>query len=288
MIPLGRRLWRRPAEQELPSLLDLLARWPSPSGRGVRHMFALAAMEAGGASAVRVTGDVEEVDREGRAAGAVMVRVSRDVLTVCGDPEAVRRAVGVVPAWRLLVGDRAACDALLTTNLRPGRIVHDQRFLTVEPDAVPDDGTVADPGRRRAQPEDLEGLARLAVRLHIDDGFGPDPGPSGLRGYLARLGTSVRAGVVDCVGPLGAPVAKLERSVSSPRWGVQLAGIVVDPAHRRRGIASGLVASAVREVLRHRWVPISLHTREDNVAALHAYAAAGFRDREPWRLAVRP
>jgi predicted GNAT family acetyltransferase len=35
-------------------------------------------------------------------------------------------------------------------------------------------------------------------------------------------------------------------------------------------------------------VPISLHTREDNVAALRAYAAAGFRDREPWRLAVRP
>jgi hypothetical protein len=27
-----------------------------------------------------------------------MVRVSRDVLTVCGDPEAVRRAVGVDPA----------------------------------------------------------------------------------------------------------------------------------------------------------------------------------------------
>jgi predicted GNAT family acetyltransferase len=48
------------------------------------------------------------------------------------------------------------------------------------------------------------------------------------------------------------------------------------------------VASAVREVLGRRPVPISLHTREDNASALHAYAVAGFRDREPWRLAVRP
>jgi ribosomal protein S18 acetylase RimI-like enzyme len=288
VIPLGRRLWRRPAEDELPSLVSLLSAWPSPSGPGVRHMFALAAIESVGVAAVRVTGDVDHVDAQGRAAGAVMVRVSRDVLTVCGDAETVRRAVGVVPAWRLLVGDRAACDALLTTNLRPGRLVHDQRFLTVEADAVPDRASVADPGRRPAQPEDLEALARLAVRLHIDDGFGPDPGATGFRGYLTRLTASVRAGVVDCVGPVGAPVAKVERSVSSPRWGVQLAGIVVDPAHRRQGIATGLVASVVREVLGWRRVPISLHTREDNVAALRAYEAAGFRDREPWRLAVRP
>jgi ribosomal protein S18 acetylase RimI-like enzyme len=288
VIPLGRRRWRRPGEDELERLVELLADWPSPSGRGVRHMFALAAMETVGAGAVRVTGDLEDVDATGRAPGAVMVRVSRDVLTVCGDPEAVRRAVGVVPPWRLLVGDRAACDALLATSLRPGRIVHAQRFLTVEPAAVPDVTAVGDPGRRRAQPEDLEGLAELAVRLHIDDGFGPDPGLTGLRGYRARLAMSVRAGVVDCVGPLGAPVAKLERSVSSPRWGVQLAGIVVDPAHRGSGIASGLVASAVREVLSRRPVPISLHTREDNASALHAYGVAGFRDREPWRLAVRP
>jgi ribosomal protein S18 acetylase RimI-like enzyme len=288
VIPLGRRRWRRPGEDELERLVELLAGWPSPSGRGVRHMFALAAMETVGAGSVRVTGDVEEVDPDGRAAGAVMVRVSRDVLTVCGDAEAVRRAVGVVPPWRLLVGDRSACDALLATNLRPGRIVHAQRFLTVEPAEVPDPATVPEPGRRRAEPEDLEALARLAVQLHIDDGFGPDPGPTGLRGYLARLTTSVRAGVVDCIGPLGAPIAKLERSVTSPRWGVQLAGIVVDPAHRGRGVATGLVASAVREVLRWRPVPISLHTREDNAAALHAYTVAGFRDREPWRLAVRP
>lgn len=288
MIPLGRRRWRRPGEDELERLVELLAGWPSPSGRGVRHMFALAAMETVGAAAVRVTGEVDDVGADGRAAGAVMVRVSRDVLSVCGDPEAVRRAVGVVPPWRLLVGDRLACDALLASNLRPGRIVHAQRFLTVEPTAVPDVSVVPEPGRRRAQPEDLEGLAELAVRLHIDDGFGPDPGPTGLRGYLARLTTSVRTGVVDCVGPLGSPIAKLERSVSSPRWGVQLAGIVVDPAHRGRGIATRLVASAVREVLGWRSVPISLHTREDNAAALHAYGTAGFRDREPWRLAVRP
>ena len=64
MIPLGLRRWRRPGEDELVRLVELLAGWPSQSGRGVRHMFALAAMETVGAAAVRVTGDVDDVSAD--------------------------------------------------------------------------------------------------------------------------------------------------------------------------------------------------------------------------------
>ena len=49
------------------------------------------------------------------------------------------------------------------------------------------------------------------------------------------------------------------------------------------------VAAAVRAAMVEgpRSRPISLHVRADNAPALTAYRAAGFVDREPWRLAVR-
>jgi ribosomal protein S18 acetylase RimI-like enzyme len=85
-------------------------------------------------------------------------------------------------------------------------------------------------------------------------------------------------------------VLKLERSVSSRRWGVQLAGIVVDPKARYQGLGRAAVAAAVRAALAEGPPGrlVSLHVRADNRAALVAYEAAGFIDREPWRLAVRP
>ena len=78
--------------------------------------------------------------------------------------------------------------------------------------------------------------------------------------------------------------------MSSRRWGVQLAGIVVDPAHRGQGLGTAMVATAVREALAGRVTqgsPVTLHVRADNDAALRAYATAGFVDHEAWRLAVR-
>jgi len=288
---LRRRRWRRPSPEEFLHLFTLLEHWPGASPRsvgGVRHMFLLAAMELGGAGMVRICGDPGLAGPDGSAGVGVLVRAGREVITIAGDAGAVREAVGPIPTWRLLVGERAVCDALLEHGVQTGRIVHDQRFLVVDPEAVPSVELVADPGCRRAVPDDLERLADLSVRLHVDDGFGPDPGPQGHRGYLARLSAAVRAGTVDCVGPVGAPVAKLERSVQSPRWGVQLAGIVVDPAHRGQGIGRGLVAGATRAALAAGARAVTLHTRSANAPALQAYRAAGFLDVEPWRLAVRP
>ena len=103
---------------------------------------------------------------------------------------------------------------------------------------------------------------------------------------------AVRSGTIDVVGPVGRPVAKLERSIDHSRYGVQLAGIVVAPDHRGRGIGRGLVAVATRTVLAAREArgleppAVTLHTRAANAPALVAYAAAGFRVLEPWRLAI--
>ena len=127
------------------------------------------------------------------------------------------------------------------------------------------------------------------MQLHVEDRYGPDPGWRGRRGYERRIGESVDRGLVWCIGPPGRPWAKLERSVSSPRWGVQLSGIVIDPEHRDQGVGRRFVAGAVRDALAFagRSANVTLHVRSDNEQALRAYAAAGFVPSEPWRVAVR-
>lgn len=275
--------WRSCSKEQLEEVTRRLEDWACPAGGAVRHMFPLSAIESSGVAHVRVAG-------EGDQLGVAVVFPGR-LLVPCGDPDTVASAGLPTRRWRLLVGDAAAAVAVLRHERPdPDLRVHVQRFLTVDPDAVPLEDELPDPGLRRAVPQDVRRLAELAVRLHVDDGFGPDPGRAGLRGYARRFDDTVDRGLVYCVGPVGAPIAKLERSVSSPRYGVQLAGIVVDPAHRRRGIGRGAVAAAVRGALAEMGAgrPVSLHVRADNQPALRAYEVAGFRDREEWRLAVRP
>jgi uncharacterized protein len=278
-----RRLrWRRVGAGERETVVARLADWPAPAGGAARHMFALSAVESFGVEPLRIAADDHRW-------GLAVVFPGR-LLVPCGDPEAIAAAPPPTRRWRLLVGDRAAGDAALSrVGREPSLIVHDQRFLLVDPDRVPDEAALPDPGLRRAETADLDALAGLAVRLHVDDRFGPDPGRVGLRGYRDRLAVTVRQGMVWCVGPVGAPVFKLERSVSSRRWGVQLAGIVADPSVRGSGLARAAVATAVRDAVREgpRDRAVSLHVRADNAPALRAYAAAGFVDREAWRLAVR-
>jgi ribosomal protein S18 acetylase RimI-like enzyme len=278
-----RRLrWRRCRPGEVETVAARLATWDAEPGGAVRHMFALSALESFGADPIRLAHDQD------RWAAAVVF--PGRLVVPCGDAEALASAGPPARRWRLLVGDVAAGDAVLSrVGDDPSLIVHDQRFLVLEHARVPDESELPDPGLRRAETADIPTLAELAVRLHVDDRFGPHPGKVGLRGYRQRLEETVSQGLVFCVGPLGQPVLKVERSVSSHRWGVQLAGIVVDEEHRGQGLGTAAVAAAVRRALREGSSsrPVSLHVRADNVGAIHAYQAAGFVDREPWRLAVR-
>jgi ribosomal protein S18 acetylase RimI-like enzyme len=278
-----RRLrWRRATTGELETIAARLADWPANPSGAARHMFALSAIETHGADALKLAANDE--------LWAVAVVFPGRLVVPCGDPEAIERAGSPTKRWRLMVGDLAAGDAVLAnTSPDPALIVHDQRFFTVDRERVPDEAELPDPGLRRAETADIPRLAELAVQLHVDDEFGPDPGRVGLRGYRQRLESTVPQGLVYCVGPAGAPILKLERSVSSHRWGVQLAGIVAAPEARREGLGRAAVAAAVRTALKEgtRERVVSLHVRAENTPAHAAYRAAGFVDREAWRLAVR-
>lgn len=274
--------WRRIDAADVDQVVERLCTWPTPVGGAVRFMFPLASIEAHGPEVVRVA---ERADR-----WAATIVLPGKVVVPCGDAEVIEAAGPASRRWRLLVGDAAAGEALLGPfRADPGLRIHTQHYLTVDPGAVPARGDVPDPGLRLAERADIAALAELAAQLHVDDDFGPDPGRVGRRGYATRLQGSVDRGLVWCVGPVGDPVVKIELSVSSRRWGVQLAGIVVARGRRGEGLGTAAVAETVRRALgQDERQPVSLHVRAANVAGLAAYERAGFRFAEEWRLAVRP
>ena len=56
----------------------------------------------------------------------------------------------------------------------------------------------------------------------------------------------------------------------------ELARLIVDPAHRGRGVGRELVRALVGEARRLGWSDVWLRVDPDNEPALRAYAAAGF------------
>lgn len=274
--------WRRPERTEVPCWLERLQTRPDPELGPARHMFALACLDGMGPDVARVADDGDR--------WALCIVHPGATLVPTGDPGLLTLLGPPTRRWRLLIGDVAASLPMLAEGVRPPDTrIHHQRFMLVDPARVPSAGSVVDPGLRRAVPDDLDTVTRLAVQLHTDDKFGDRVTRAGRRGYRRRVLSSIEGGTTWVCGPVGAPVAKLDRSVSSPRWGVMLAGIIVEPSARGRGIGRALVAAATRRALEEdEGVPVSLHVRAANSAAIRAYSAAGFVDTEEWRLAVRP
>lgn len=273
--------WWRPTAAELPTIVSRLEQWDAAPSGLARHANVLETIAHEGVSELLVATD------SGRWAVALVTATG--VAVPCGDADVVRDAPPL-PNWRLMVGAREVTLAALSHRSSATTIVHEQAFYTLDVDAfyaAPDPEPV---GLRFATVDDLDGLAALAVQLHVDDGFGGDPGWRGLRGYRHRFQQIIDDERIWCVGPVGEPYAKIERSRPSTRYGVQLSGIVVDRAHRGQGLATRAVAEAVRHTLGSPRVhgPVSLHLRSENAAAKAVYERVGFRFQEPWILALRP
>jgi len=271
--------WRRATPQDRDWLTERLAADRDRPGT-IRYLGPLGSAEGEGIRDFRVA------ERDG--AWAACLATSQHQCVPCGDPELLQLAGPPSRRWRLAVSDRPAMEACLGDDLAgPGVIVHDQVLMSRPTDAI--EPTQADPGVRLAEMADLDGLAQLAVTLHVDDGFGPHPGKAGVAGYRDRMAAMIPAHRLFVVGPVGAPYAKLQLSVASPTWGTQLAGIVVRATERGHGVAQGLVAEVVRRSLALRpGLPITLHVRRANARAIAVYHHVGFQEVDDWLLAVRP
>jgi ribosomal-protein-alanine N-acetyltransferase len=135
-------------------------------------------------------------------------------------------------------------------------------------------GRPADVAVGPAMPDDVPALARLEAECLGDDAWSPGLVAEGVAGrvptvswLVARVdGAVVGHAVVSCAGD----IAELQR-------------IAVDRGHRRRGLASGLLAAAVELAAREGCDRLLLEVRCDNAGALAFYAARGFVevDRRP-------
>lgn len=276
------RRWTRPTAGQLPTMQQWLEAHPDPELGPARHMFVLACLDSLGVEVARIA-------TQGDRWALCIVHPGR-TLVPAGDPVLLGQLGAPTRRWRMLIGDVDACLPLLSPGLLPSdAVVHHQRFMLLDRDRLAEADDIVDPGMRLAQAEDTDVLVDLAVRLHVDDEFGDSVSRSMRRSYRGRVEVAIQGRLLRVVGPVGMPIAKLERSVASLRYGVQLAGIVVTPEARSKGLGRALVATAAREALRQvPDRPISLHVRAANKAAIRAYEAAGFVDREEWRLVVRP
>jgi len=143
---------------------------------------------------------------------------------------------------------------------------------------------------RRAVPADLQAIGRLAailVRTHHD--FDPQrfipATPHTAQGYAHFLGTQLEKPDVvvlvaeregEVVGYAYAGVEEHDWMTLRGRAGA-LYDIVVDPAHRRLGLARALL-EAVLEELGGKGVPrVVLSTAEKNAEAQRLFERAGFR-----------
>ena len=120
---------------------------------------------------------------------------------------------------------------------------------------------------RTARPEDVPAIADLEL-----DNLGVDAWSEGLvrEGVTGNLPTiSYLVAEVD-----GAVVGHATASVVADI--AELQRIAVDPAHRRTGLASDLLAAVVAVAKLEGADRLLLEVREDNAGAIAFYAARGF------------
>ncbi|HUG83864.1 MAG TPA: GNAT family N-acetyltransferase [Euzebya sp.] len=208
-----------------------------------------------------------------------------------GDPQAVRLLAPAVDRarWRILIGDEPIARALLeeaggSSWWRRRPTLRIQRFMTRE-----NDGGWPAPiaGFRRASRPDLDHLEEFACRLHVEDRMGPPLVGPARQGVRHRMAESVDRGMTWVVQRDGRPVAKVDLSLHSMTRGAQIAGVYVDRSHRGQGIATGMILTLSAHLLELGMPVVSLHVRDDNVAAITAYGRAGFIERGRWVLALR-
>jgi uncharacterized protein len=276
----ARSLQRRDLEEVRRALETDFGRQPHAGWR--HHQFLLDALDRG------------ELDRFAlwpeRSVRALVYVGTTGTIVPAGDPEAgpALAAAADASSWRVLIGDApvaaAVVDATGRGMFRRRASAREQRFMVA--DGTP--AVVATPvGMRPATLADLDVVTEFACALHVEDRMGPPIPRASRTGVRSRMRDSIVRGTTWVIERQGRPVGKVDLSLSSRRWGAQIAGVYVDEAHRAGGIAGALVAAVTRTLLDAGLPAVTLHVRSDNTPAIRAYRRAGFSDHGAWVLALR-
>jgi ribosomal protein S18 acetylase RimI-like enzyme len=206
-----------------------------------------------------------------------------DTTVPWGDPAhcpALGARIGQEGGSRMLVGPRAACDAVWAGLGRPTpRRHHDQRLYVA-------DQAPAGPHLpvRRATLGDVAALTEMqAGMLGEDLGIARDD--LDLDILAERVEEKVAAGSTWVVREDDRLVFVVSVGFRTA-GGAQLGGTYVWPVDRGRGIATRAVRGLVGALLADGLPRVTLHVHEANTPAVRCYVAAGFRPHAPFRLMV--
>ena len=210
------------------------------------------------------------------APGSVVVAGDAAALrAIAASPEAARAP------WRVLVGRVPETDAWLAGEAgRTPHVARSHPYLRLtEPPAAP----ARPPALERAALSDLSGLTALAERFQADE-IPAGARPRGRADLAARARALVAEGAAFVVRDGGRPVLRIDVPVLVPE-GALLAGVVVDPAHRRRGLARAALATLCARLLSSGTRCVMLHVAEENAPARALYEGLGFREIDRFRVA---
>jgi GNAT superfamily N-acetyltransferase len=185
-------------------------------------------------------------------------------------------------AWRICLGPAAVVRALAALESSQALVDRTQVYYRAVSARVPRPASNAEV--RLAVRADIPALVEASLDLHASDLLVPAWRVH--RGWLRdSVRARVRAGQTFVIGPVGAPLAKLDLG-SSGSAGVVLEGVHTVPSARGRGLASRLVG-AVSARLVDAVPMVCLHVDQENAAARRAYARAGMDPVGSCRLLLR-
>jgi predicted GNAT family acetyltransferase len=221
----------------------------------------------------------------GRVRAAVLVVPARVAVPFAPDPSdaaQLGRHLREQHATTLLVGPRAACDALYRAwaPAVPPTRVHDQRLYVLAGEPA---GPITEPeGFRVARPEDAPLVSVEAARMELED-LGTDPRRDAAR-HEEAVRERIRSGRTFVIERRGELVFQVNVGTQHPD-GCQLGGTWVPPEHRRGGLATLGVEATCRRLLRSA-PRVTLHVNESNTGAVRVYEKVGFTRDEAFRLLV--
>ncbi|MEY2980644.1 MAG: hypothetical protein RL562_871 [Planctomycetota bacterium] len=184
--------------------------------------------------------------------------------------------------WRICLGPDAVVRALASAGTGQALVDRTQVYYRAVSARVPRPASNAEV--RLAVRADVPALVEASLDLHATDLLVPAWRVH--RGWLRdSVRARVRAGHTFVIGPVGAPLSKLDLG-SSGSSGVVLEGVHTVETARGRGLASRLVGAVAARLVDA--VPtVCLHVDQDNVAARRAYARAGMDPVGTCRLLLR-
>lgn len=270
---------------------DELAAWLAQSPAA--HVFQLNQLECGSLDADRRGTWLAGRTPDGRLRAVVHARWSVDGgpalnAVPSGEPagcEMIGQRLLRLGGSRMVVGDRAACDALWRGMRKPWfRIAYDQRLYDCTAVA---EGPVLPV--ERARPSDVETLVPMHTAMLRED-LGVAEASIDRFAQWAQLHRSVTRGRMLVVRG-GTPDHPLRFCIDigePAAAGAQVGGTFVPEPFRGKGVATAAMRGVCAHIFAEHDVPrVTLHVHEENRGAVRCYEKAGFVADAAFRLMVR-